>query len=172
MSDLTPLFALAAVLAATLATVSVWSPRRLPVKAGALVVAFALMGTAYAAMLDLLSKPKPASFEWWLDQGRRGDRARQLDGRGPGDLSLAAARRRQASRGPTSCPGTGAPPSSCRRRRARRPSSRPRLRMRLPFEKTLDDREPRFYALPQPALPPKDAPAPAGRIVPPPGTDA
>ena len=30
------------------------------------------------------------------------------------------------------------------------------VRMRLPFEQSLDDREPRFYALPQPALPPKD----------------
>jgi hypothetical protein len=56
------------VLAATLGTVSVWSPRRLGVKAGALLVTFALMGTGYAAMVDLLSKPKPASFEWFLDQ--------------------------------------------------------------------------------------------------------
>jgi len=30
------------------------------------------------------------------------------------------------------------------------------LRMRLPFENSLDMREPKFYALPQPALPPKD----------------
>ena len=29
--------------------------------------------------------------------------------------------------------------------------------MRLPFEPSLDDREPKFYALPQPPLPPKDA---------------
>jgi hypothetical protein len=28
--------------------------------------------------------------------------------------------------------------------------------MRLPFEPSLDDREQKFYALPQPALPPKD----------------
>ena len=28
--------------------------------------------------------------------------------------------------------------------------------MRLPFEPSLDDQEPRFYAQPQPALPPKD----------------
>ena len=57
MSDLTPLFAVLVVLAATLATMSVWSPRRLGVKAGAVVVAFALMATTYAAMLDLLSGP-------------------------------------------------------------------------------------------------------------------
>ena len=79
-----------------------------------------------------------------------------IDG-GSGDLSLAAARRRRASRAPTSCPGTGASPSSCRQaaREAQPSGSRP-LRMRLPFEPSLDDREPRFYALPQPALPPKD----------------
>ena len=38
------------------------------------------------------------------------------------------------------------------------------VRMRLPFEPTLDDREPRFYALPQPALPPKDAARPPAQI--------
>jgi hypothetical protein len=37
-------------------------------------------------------------------------------------------------------------------------------RMRLPFEPTLDPRRPQFYALPLPALPPKDGPtAPAQR---------
>jgi hypothetical protein len=46
------------------------------------------------------------------------------------------------------------------------------LRMRLPFEPSLDDREPRFYALPQPALPPKDAPTAPVRIVLLPGSDA
>ena len=30
------------------------------------------------------------------------------------------------------------------------------VQMRLPFEPSLDDREPKFYALPQPPLPPKD----------------
>jgi hypothetical protein len=30
------------------------------------------------------------------------------------------------------------------------------VRMTMPFEPSLDDREPMFYALPQPAMPPKD----------------
>jgi hypothetical protein len=171
MSDLTPLFALVALLAATLGMVSVWSPRRLTVKAGALVVAFALMGTAYAAMLDLLSKPKPASFEWWLDRAEEAtvlgnamveNRAiylwLQLDGvEEPRAYELPWDRRtaeqlqqaaRDAAEGQTA------------------------LRMRLPFEKTLDDRAPRFYPLPQPGLPPKDALDPPARIGPPIGTDA
>jgi hypothetical protein len=28
--------------------------------------------------------------------------------------------------------------------------------MTMPFESSLDDREPMFYAMPQPAMPPKD----------------
>ena len=67
MIDLTPLFALTVLLAVALATICIWSHRHLPLKVGALALAFALMGTAYGAMLDLLSKPKPASFEWFLD---------------------------------------------------------------------------------------------------------
>ena len=172
MSDLTPLFALLAVLAATLGTVSVWSPRRMAVKAGALAVAFALMGTGYAAMLDLLSKPKPASFEWWLDQAAEAtvlgnsmieDQAiylwLQLDGvKEPRAYELPWDRR------------TAEQLQTAARAAAEQQSA---LRMRLPLEKSLDDRDPRFYALPQPALPPKEALRPPARIVAPsPGSDA
>ena len=172
MSDLTPLFALLAVLAATLGTVSVWSPRRMAVKAGALAVAFALMGTGYAAMLDLLSKPKPASFEWWLDQAAEAtvlgnsmieDQAiylwLQLDGvKEPRAYELPWDRR------------TAEQLQTAARAAAEQQSA---LRMRLPFEKSLDDRDPRFYALPQPGLPPKEALRPPARIIaPPPGSDA
>ena len=30
------------------------------------------------------------------------------------------------------------------------------VQMRLPFEPSIDNREPKFYAMPQPAFPPKD----------------
>jgi hypothetical protein len=46
------------------------------------------------------------------------------------------------------------------------------LRMRLPFEPSLDDREPRFYTLPQPALPPKDELDPPAQRFQPPGREA
>lgn len=171
MSDLTPLFALLAVLAATLSTVSVWSPRRLAVKAGALVVAFGLMGTGYAAMLDLLSKPKPANFEWWLDKVGEAtvlgntmveDQAiylwLQLDGvKEPRAYELPWDQR------------TAEQLQTAARAAAEQQSA---LRMRLPFERSLDDRDPRFYAMPQPGLPPKGAPKPPTRITPPTGTDA
>jgi hypothetical protein len=38
------------------------------------------------------------------------------------------------------------------------------VRMRLPFEPSLDDREPKFYAMPQPALPPKDPTHPPAQL--------
>jgi hypothetical protein len=46
------------------------------------------------------------------------------------------------------------------------------VRMRLPFEPSLDDREPQFYAPPQPALPPKDYAEPEPEFYRPPGRDA
>ena len=44
--------------------------------------------------------------------------------------------------------------------------------MRLPFEPTLDRREPKFYAPPQPALPPKDLAQPPAQIYQQPGQNA
>jgi hypothetical protein len=35
-------------------------------------------------------------------------------------------------------------------------NNRTQVQMRLPFEPSLDDRAPKFYAMPQPQLPPKD----------------
>ena len=46
------------------------------------------------------------------------------------------------------------------------------VRMRLPFEPSLDDLEPKFYARPQPALPPKDLTQPPPEFYQPPGRDA
>ena len=46
------------------------------------------------------------------------------------------------------------------------------LRMRMPFEPSLDELEPRFYALPQQALPPKDHADPGPQYYQPPGQDA
>ncbi len=45
--------------------------------------------------------------------------------------------------------------------------------MRMPFEPSLDELEPRFYAQPQQALPPKDhADDPGPQYYQPPGQDA
>ncbi|MFL5335695.1 MAG: hypothetical protein ACJ8H8_21565 [Geminicoccaceae bacterium] len=171
MSELTPLFAVLAMLAATLAMVSVWAPRRLEIKVSAVVIAFALMATTYAAMLDLLSRPKPTSFEWWTRRaaeatvvGSSFDESRaiyvwlQLDGV-PEPRAYALPWDQRVAEQLQAAARTAAERQSA-------------VRMRLPFETTLDDREPRFYALPQPAMPPKDAVRAPAQVVSPPGTNA
>jgi hypothetical protein len=171
MSDLTPLFAVLVLLAATLAMVSVWAQRRVEIKVGAVVVAFALMASTYAAMLDLLSRPKPASFERWtsraaeatvvgssLDESRAIYLWLQLDGV-PEPRAYALPWDQRVAEQLQAAARTAAERQSA-------------VRMRLPFETTLDDREPRFYALPQPAMPPKDAMRPPAQVLVPPGTNA
>ncbi|MGD9507223.1 MAG: hypothetical protein AB7I59_14335 [Geminicoccaceae bacterium] len=169
MTDLTPMFAVMALLAIALASICIWSPRRLVLKAGALVLAFALMGTAYGAMLDLLSKPKPASFEWFLATAPE---ATVLGSSMVEDkaiyvwLQLDGAEEPRAYRLPWD-QRTAEQLQKAARAAAEQQTA---LRMRMPFERSLDDREPRFYALPQPALPPKDSAGPPPVRVP--GTDA
>jgi hypothetical protein len=46
------------------------------------------------------------------------------------------------------------------------------VQMRLPFEASLDRREPKFYAPPQPALPPKDLTQPPAQVYEQPGENA
>jgi hypothetical protein len=155
MTEITQLFVIALTVATALAGISVWSPRRLVVKLGAIGTAAVFLPVAYLAFVELLSKPKPVNLEWWharvADAEVLGSQIREDQGiylylqmpdvhepRSyvlPWDRQLAEelqAALRDAERN-----GNG-------------------LRMRLPFEPSLDDREPKFYALPQPALPPKD----------------
>lgn len=58
------LFVLLIVLAAALANISIWSPRKLWVKVCALAVTAAFIPLGYAGLTELLSRPKPVSLEW------------------------------------------------------------------------------------------------------------
>jgi hypothetical protein len=64
MDRVAALFAVLALLAATLASIAIWSPRRLAPKLVALAAAAAFMPAAYASVTELLSRPKPVSLEW------------------------------------------------------------------------------------------------------------
>jgi hypothetical protein len=171
MSALTPLFALMILLAAALATIGIWSPRRLHVRIGAVALACAFMPVTYAAMTNLLSKPKPASFEWWmakapeatvLGSSMQEDKAIYLW------LQVDGVEEPRAYVLPWSRP-LAEQLQQASREAAEQHSS---VRMRVPFESTLDTLEPRFYAMPQPALPPKDLQDPPARLVRPPGREA
>jgi hypothetical protein len=171
MTGLPVLFAAAALLAALLASVAVWAPRRLPVKLGTLAAATLFLPLGWAAMADLLSRPKPVALEWWLkraadatvlgsviEEERRVYLWLQLDGSDQPRAYALPWDRRMAEQ-----------LQEAQREAAERQTA---VRMRLPFEPSLDDREPKFYALPQPALPPKEPPPAPARVYNRPDADA
>lgn len=157
MLELTSLYIVTVVLAGLLATLAIWTPRALAPKLAALGLAVLMVPTAYAGLATLLSKPKPVALEWMSDRDadatvlgaviREGEGIYlwlQIDGNAepryyklPWDQKLALQLQRAMRDADKNQNG---------------------LRMRDPYEPSWDRREPKFYARPQPAPPPKDAP--------------
>lgn len=65
MGSIPFLFTLATALATALAIICAWAPRRRAVKLMALAVFALFLPLGYAAMADLLSRPKPVTIAWW-----------------------------------------------------------------------------------------------------------
>jgi hypothetical protein len=163
MIELTYLFGAVAVLAGALSSVSVWAPRRLAVKLLALSGAALFLPTAYAGFAQLLALPKPVALEWWqanaeeatvLAASLREDEAIYVwlqlkDVVEPRAYALPwhrdLAEQLQAAQ-----------------REAE--EAQTQVQMRLPFEDSLDEREPKFYAMPQPQMPAKDLSAPPAQM--------
>lgn len=157
MSDLLYFFGAAIIVASVLSSISIWAPRRVIVRASAFLLAVLFVPISYASFAALLSKPKPVSLEWvraatkeanvlgssihegaaiylWLQvPGLDEPRAYVLP------WSREVAQQLQEARRKAEEQGTG-------------------LGMRLPFEHSWDKQQPKFYPLPQPAMPPKDEP--------------
>jgi len=160
VSSLVPVFVGLVLVAGGLASLTVWAQRRPATKLAALVLALLLLPLGYIALTDLPGRPKPVRDEWLhvraaeatvlafdLDEGR----AIHLWLRLPGvdeprayrlPWSLLLARQLQEASRAAAKSGTA-------------------VAMRRPFEPSLDDREPKVYPLPQPALPPKEVPGDA-----------
>jgi hypothetical protein len=154
VTDIPQYFALAVLLAAGLASIAIWSPRRLLIRVGAVALATLFLPTAWAAMSNLMSRPKPVAFEWWHQNANKAtvvaSRLREgvgiylwleFDGaleplayKAPWDSKLAE----QLEKAQAEADRNGVP-----------------LVIDRPFERSFDRRERKFYALPQPALPDK-----------------
>ena len=157
MQDLIPLYVVIGSLAAILANIALWAPRRIWVKIGALATITALLPTVYLSLSEMLSRPKPIEIEWanrelaeatvlgaqldegkaiyvWLGlEGYDEPRAYTL----PWDEQLA----KQLHGAERSAEQNGT-----------------RVKMRLPFEDSFDKRGARFYAAPPPPPPEKQRP--------------
>jgi len=153
--ELSQIFVAATVLAVGLGFVAIWAPRRPLVKFAATGLALAFVPVGYVALADLLSRPKPVTLEWWA---ARADEATVLgstmrEGRGIYLwLQLAGFDEPRAY----VLPWSRELAEQLQKALAEAQENDTQVRMRLPFEPSWDDREPKFYALPQPALPPKD----------------
>ena len=65
MDALFYVFAGVTTIAAALATIAIWAPRPTRVRVLALAIAVLFIPTVYVQSTELLSKPKPMSFEWY-----------------------------------------------------------------------------------------------------------
>ena len=155
MTDLIYFFVAGLAIASLMTSISIWAPRRLAVRITALALALLFVPLGYGSLADLLSRPKPVAMEWlrksapeatvlgasfvegkhiyiWLQMPEGGEpRAYTL----PWDREVAE--QLQEARRKADETGTA-------------------VLMRTPFEPSWDHREPKFYAQPQPAMPPKD----------------
>ncbi|MFQ5775518.1 MAG: hypothetical protein ACE5GS_13430 [Kiloniellaceae bacterium] len=158
MNDLLILFAGLGALAAILANIAVWAPRRLWIKLGALATTAVFLPAGYLALAEMLGRPKPIKIEW----------ARQ-------ELAEASVLSSRMEEGEAiylwlGVPGIDEPrsyvlPWNQRLARQLRGAERTaqqngaQVRMRSPFERSLDEREQKFYAAPPPPPPLKRQPA-------------
>jgi hypothetical protein len=163
MTELSYLFMTTAVLAGLLASISIWSRHRSWIRAGAIVTAILFLPLAYASYASLLSKPKPVDLEWWLGGA---DEATVLSSSIQEEvgiflwLQLAEAAEPRAYVLPWNRDLAEQLQEAARKAE----EENGQLQMRMPFEPSLDELEPKFYAMPQPALPPKDMHRPPPEI--------
>jgi hypothetical protein len=171
MTEVTQLFVVAAALVALLSLISIWAPRRLAIKSTALTAAVLFLPVSYAALVDLLSKPKPVDLEWLQNDAAE---AEVLASRLVEDEAIYLWLQLPDVAEPRAYVLPWDRGSAEQLQQAMREAEQKGagVRMRLPFEPSLEDREPKFYALPQPALPPKDLVEPPPEFYQPPGRDA
>jgi hypothetical protein len=112
-----------------------------------------LIGVVYGGSIELLGRPKPLRLEWRHAADAQVVSAVPVENEAiyvwlimPGSSepcayvlpwSVAVAQQLQEAMSQAEADGAA-------------------VRMAMPFESSLDDREPMFYAMPQPAMPPKD----------------
>ena len=154
MDNLMYLFTTVVLIAAALAGITVWAPRLVWVKVSALILAALLMMTAYAGLVDLLGKPKPATLEWAL---RTVPEATVLGVSLREDKAIYLWLQFDETAEPRAylLPWTLATAIDLQRAVQQAQANGTVVRMRRPFESDLDSNEPLFYAEPQPELAPK-----------------
>ena len=144
----------AVIVAAVLANISIWAPRKMWIKLSALAAAAMIMPLTYGSVSELMSRPKPASLEW----ARRHVKETNL---------LAASLQEGAAiylwlRVPDSdeprayrLPWNKNLAKQLQKAQRQASKTKQGVRVRRPFDGTNDPRKRMFYAAPQRSLPQK-----------------
>ncbi|MEO1020157.1 MAG: hypothetical protein AAFY56_21090 [Pseudomonadota bacterium] len=142
-------------LCALLASIGIWAPRKLGLKFIAVTATITMMPLGYAAMAALLSRPKPVELEWWLNGANEATVLGSTMREGQGIYIYLQL---EDSVEPRSyvLPWDRQLAEELQQALQEAEDNQSAVQMRLPFEPSYDDREPKFYALPQPAHPPKN----------------
>ena len=90
MDNMIYLFAAVVFLAALLASISIWAPRKLWIRGTSVIATAGLIIVSYVGFSDLLSRPKPVHLEWAMRTVTRSACARRFTAGGRGDFRLAA----------------------------------------------------------------------------------
>jgi hypothetical protein len=155
MTELTQLFAVIAVLTGLVTSFSVWAPRRLWFKLAAFAVALLFLPTAYAGLSRLLSMPKPVELEWWHARAEEATVLASTFHEGEA-IYLWLQLHDSAEPRAYSLPWSRDLAEQLQAAQREAGENQTQVQMRLPFEHSLDGQEPKFYAMPQPQLPPKE----------------
>ena len=154
MDGLLPLFAGITVLAGILGSISIWTPRKVWLKCTALCTLSFFLPVAYFTMTDLLSRPKPADLEWLH---RQADQAQVLGTRMQEGEAIYVWLQMEGVKEPRAYVLPWDKQLAKQMHGAKREAEsegRP-LMMGKPFQPSLEQRDKKFYAAPQPKLPPK-----------------
>lgn len=155
MRDLTYIFMWCIILVAGLGTIAIWAPRRFAIKLLAIGIVALTMSSAYVAMANLLSYPKPISLEWY---GGKVEEASVISAFVQEGQAIYVWLRLSDATEPRAfaLPWNRDMAEQLQKARQEANEQGGGLSLKMPFEKSWDKREPKFYALPQPVLPPKD----------------
>jgi hypothetical protein len=156
MTQLTFLFAVSTILVGVVTSFGIWAPRLLWSKVAVLLVTLGALPITYLSLAELLGQPKPIDLEWWHRKAAEATVVGSIMREGEGiDLWLQLPDMSQ----PRAYTLPWSQPLAEQLQAAKRTleGTEGQLRMKFPFEPSLDNLEPKFYAMPQPAPPPKGA---------------
>jgi hypothetical protein len=154
-------------LAAMLANIGIWAPRKIWVRYSAVAIAALFIPAAYASVADLLSRPKPASIEWLHRDAKE---ATVLGSRIIEDQNIFLWLQLPDEAEPRSYVLPYDKKTARQLHEAQNNAKRKgtKTRMKRPFSKRRDETKKRFYASPQPPPPEKSVPKANPYVVTPP----